>query len=275
MSDGQAARTRKAGGEMSRLRSLLAGPSALALALVLLTGQVTVASEARLIYRVPHARGAVALTFDDGWGEASCERITRTLRANDVSATFFINGVHLNAQPAFWRRILRGFPVGNHTTSHFDLVTQPDSVVRQQIARNEAIHERVLGRPMVKVLRPPYGSQDARVRRIAGTLGYRYTILWSRSAADTSSAATVSSIIRNTTGAPPGAIILMHCAQDVTAAALPAVIRHYKARGIRMVGLDTLLGLPDGSGQGTERPVPPRPPTRPPSEGPFLPDSKG
>ena len=117
---------------------------------------------------VPHARGAVALTFDDGWGEANCERITRTLRANDVSATFFINGVHLNAQPAFWRRILRGFPVGNHTTSHFDLVTQPDSVVRQQIARNEAIHERVLGRPMLKVLRPPYGSQDARVRRIAG-----------------------------------------------------------------------------------------------------------
>jgi peptidoglycan/xylan/chitin deacetylase (PgdA/CDA1 family) len=260
---------------MSRLRSLVSGPLALTMALVLLTDQVTVASEARLIYRVPHARGAVALTFDDGWGEANCERITRTLRANDVSATFFINGVHLNAQPAFWRRILRGFPVGNHTTSHFDLVTQPDSMVRQQIARNEAIHERILGRPMLKVLRPPYGSQDARVRRIAGSLGYQYTIIWSRSAADTSSAATVSSIIRHTTGAPAGAIILMHCAQEVTAAALPSIIRHYQARGIRMVGLDTLLGLPDGSGGEAERPVPPRPPTRPPREGPFLPSANG
>jgi peptidoglycan/xylan/chitin deacetylase (PgdA/CDA1 family) len=96
---------------------------------------------------------------------------------------------------------------------------------------------------MVKVFRPPYGSQDARVRHIASSLGYHYTVLWSRTAADTSSAATRSSILRHTTGAKPGAIILMHCARSVTADALPAIIRHYKSRGIRMVGLDTLLGM--------------------------------
>jgi peptidoglycan/xylan/chitin deacetylase (PgdA/CDA1 family) len=256
---------------MGRLRSAALGPLVLALALVLLAGQAVLAAEARLVYSAPHPRGAVALTFDDGWGEANCERITRTLRSNGAKATFFINGVHLNAQPAFWRRILRGFPVANHTTSHFDLVTLPDSVIRQQIARNEAIHERILGRPMLKVLRPPYGSQDARVRRIAGSLGYRYTVLWNRSAADTSSLATASSIVRHTTGAPPGSIILMHCAQDVTADALPSIIRHYRARGIAMVGLDTLLGLPDASGEEPERPVPPHPPTEPPDGGPFLP----
>jgi peptidoglycan-N-acetylglucosamine deacetylase len=247
----------------------MAGPLVLTVGLLLLTASVADASEAQLIYSAPHPRGAIALTFDDGWGEANCERITRTLRAFGVKATFFINGVHIKAQPAFWRRILRGFPVGNHTVSHYDLVTQPDSVVRDQIARDERIHEHVLGRPMLKVLRPPYGSQDARVRRIAGSLGYRYTIIWSRSAADTSSAATVASIIRHTTGAPPGTIILMHCAQDVTADALPAVIRSYQARGIRMVGLDTLLGLPDASGETPGRPVPPRPPSEPPPEGPF------
>jgi peptidoglycan/xylan/chitin deacetylase (PgdA/CDA1 family) len=243
------------------------GPLALALGLVLVIGQVAAGAEAPLISSAPHPRGAIALTFDDGWGEENCQRITKTLRANGVEATFFLNGGHLDAQPSFWRRVLRGFPVGNHTVSHLDLVDQPSRVVRQQLARNEAIHEHVLGRPMLKVFRPPYGSQDARIRRIAGSLGYRYTILWSRSAADTSTAATVSSIIYRTTGAPPGTIILMHCGPDVTAAALPSIIQHYKARGIRMVGLDTLLRLPDESAPDPGRPVPPRPPSAAPNSG--------
>jgi peptidoglycan/xylan/chitin deacetylase (PgdA/CDA1 family) len=226
---------------------MLGAPLALALSLVVLADHAALGAEAEPISSAKRGSGAIALTFDDGWGEASCERITRTLRANGVSATFFINGVHLRAQPGFWRRILRGFPVGNHTVSHVDLAGQADSDVRRQIARNEAIHEHILGRPMLKVLRPPFGSQDARVRRIAGSLGYRYTVLWSRSAADTSTAATVSSIVRHATGAPSGAIILMHCAREVTADALPAIIRHYQARGIDMVGLDTLLGWPAGA----------------------------
>jgi peptidoglycan/xylan/chitin deacetylase (PgdA/CDA1 family) len=211
--------------------------------MVLVGDQVALGAHARLVYSARYPHGAVALTFDDGWGEASCERIARTLRSQHVTATFFINGVHLKAQPAFWRHVLRGMPVGNHTASHRDLVEQPSAVVRRQIRRDEAIHERVLGRPMLKILRPPYGSQDARVRRIAGSLGYRYVVMWSRTAADTSPAATVSSIVRHTTGAKPGAIILMHCARSATADALPIIVRHYKARGIRMVGLDALLGM--------------------------------
>jgi peptidoglycan/xylan/chitin deacetylase (PgdA/CDA1 family) len=216
---------------------------AVLLCFVLIGDQVALAAEARLVYSARYPHGAIGLTFDDGWGEASCTHIARTLRANHVKATFFINGVHLKADPAFWRGVLRGMPVGNHTASHKDLTRQSSEVVRRQIARDEAIHEKILGRPMLKVLRPPYGAQDARVRRIASSLGYRYTVLWSRSAADTSSAATVSSIVRHTTGAGPGTIILMHCARSVTADALPIVIRHYKRRGIEMVGLDTLLNM--------------------------------
>jgi peptidoglycan/xylan/chitin deacetylase (PgdA/CDA1 family) len=215
----------------------------MALCLVLVTDEVALGVETRLVYSVRYPHGAIALTFDDGWGEASCECITHTLRESRVQATFFINGVHLKARPAFWRRILRGFAVGNHTASHLNLVEQPGDVVRRQLRRDEAIHERILGRPMLKVFRPPYGAQDARVRRIAGSLGYRYTVLWSRSAADTSPAATVSSIVRHTTGAAPGAIILMHCARGVTADALPIVVRHYKRRGIKMVDLGALLDM--------------------------------
>jgi len=37
----------------------------------------------------------------------------------------------------------------------------------------------------------------------------------------------------------------MHCAGDVTARALPAIIRHYQRRGIRLIGLDEMFHLGD------------------------------
>jgi peptidoglycan/xylan/chitin deacetylase (PgdA/CDA1 family) len=106
----------------------------------------------------------VALTFDDGYDRAACGRIARTLRAHHARGTFFLNGVNLRMEPAAWRRILRGQAVGNHTWSHADLTHLGDAAIRAQILRNESLHERVLGRPMLKVLRPPYGAEDGRVR---------------------------------------------------------------------------------------------------------------
>lgn len=198
---------------------------------------------AEVVYSGPRSSGAVALTFDDGWGESSCESIARTLRQNGATGTFFINGVHIKADPARWRRILKDMPVANHTRSHRNLATASDTDIYKQIRQNERLHERLLGRPMLKLLRPPYGAFDREVQGVAAQLGYQHIIMWSVSAADTSSAATVSSVIRRTTGARPGSIILMHCGYDTTAQALPAIISHYQGRGVEMVGLDELLGL--------------------------------
>ena len=186
---------------------------------------------------------AVALTFDDGYRRSACASIARTLRAYGATGTFFVNGVHLAAAPAAWRDILAGQQVGNHTRSHLRLTKQSDQVVRRQIAQDEALHERILGRPMLKVLRPPYGAQDARIRRIAGELGYSRTVLWSVDTRDWQRSTTVHSIIERATGAPPGSIILMHCGPEETPLAVASIIRHYQARGITLAGLDVVLGL--------------------------------
>jgi peptidoglycan/xylan/chitin deacetylase (PgdA/CDA1 family) len=116
--------------------------------------------------------------------------------------------------------------------------------VRRQSAETETLHESILGRPMLKVLRPPYGAQDARIRRIAGELGYTHTVLWSVDSRDWQKSATVRSIIDRATGAPPGSIILMHCGPRETPRALARIIEHYQARGITLAGLDFVLGLP-------------------------------
>jgi peptidoglycan/xylan/chitin deacetylase (PgdA/CDA1 family) len=212
-------------------------------------------SEAVRISAGPRSTRAVALTFDDGYDTAACASIGRTLRAYGAVGTFFINGLHLMAEPRRWQAILRGQQVGNHTRSHRRLTEASDLVVQRQIMQNEALHERILGRPMLKVLRPPYGAHDRRVRGIAGALGYQYTVLWSVDARDWQGSATVRSIIDRATGAPPGSIILMHCGPRETPAALASVIRHYRSRGIALAGLDVVLGLdaaasPSGGPEG-------------------------
>jgi peptidoglycan/xylan/chitin deacetylase (PgdA/CDA1 family) len=203
-------------------------------------------SEAVRVSAGPRSTRAVALTFDDGYDTAACASITRTLRSNGVVGTFFINGLHLKAEPRRWQAILRGQQVGNHTRSHRRLTEASDLVVQRQIMQNEALHERILGWPMLKVLRPPYGAHDRRVRSIAGALGYQYTVLWSVDSRDWQRSATVRSIIDRATGAPPGSIILMHCGPRETPAALASIIRHYRSRGIALAGLDVVLGL-DGA----------------------------
>jgi|GEM_PF-2544758 len=211
--------------------------------LVLLTTRPAVGASTEVVRSGPRASGAVALTFDDGWGIDACAQITKTLRKSGAKATFFINGNYLKLDPKRWRKILRGMPLGNHTRSHRNLVTESGLVARKQLKQNEDLHERLLGRPMLKVFRPPYGAYDAKVLGIAADLGYRHVVLWNISAADTSSSATVETIIRRTTGARPGSIILMHCARDITAQALPRIVAHYQRRGIELVGLDELLGM--------------------------------
>lgn len=185
--------------------------------------------------------GAVALTFDDGWSRTACASIGRTLRAHGVTGTFFINGNRLLKAPARWRRILRRQQVANHAREHHDLVKRSNRFVRRQIRKNEAIHERILGRPMLKLFRPPYGSHDERIRGIAGRLGYRHTVLWNVNSGDSLRSSTRETVIRRSTGAEPGSIILLHCKDNATPEALPAIIRHYQDRGIKLVGLQELL----------------------------------
>lgn len=180
----------------------------------------------------------MALTFDDGFNSEACGRIANTLRKHDAVGTFFINGNWLKAEPAKWRCILDEMPVGNHTRSHRDLTREIHPIVIKQIKENEAIHERVLDRPMLKVLRPSYGE---RIQRIAAQLGHDSLVLWNVDTHDWKRSSSARSLVRRAAGARAGSIILMHCSRGATAKALPEIIRHYGKRGIELVGLDEVL----------------------------------
>jgi hypothetical protein len=147
----------------------------------------------------------------------------------------------MRSAPARWRSILRGFPVANHTDSHPWLTTLSASGIRQEVAGNEATVERLLGRSMLKLLRPPNGAYDQQVLDVAGGLGYRL-VLWDVDSGDTATSSTTS-VIHYATGGINGSIVLLHCGPSVTPAALGSIISSYRARGFKFVDLATMLGL--------------------------------
>jgi peptidoglycan/xylan/chitin deacetylase (PgdA/CDA1 family) len=208
---------------------------------------------AMVVRKGPASSGAIALTFDDGYNAKACASIAETLRRYDAVGTFFVNGQWLTREPNRWRRILEGMEVANHTRSHPRLTQEPHPVVINQIRTNEWIHEQVLGRPMLKALRPPYGAYGERVGRIAKSVGYDHIVMWNVDTGDWDPRAKPKRIVRAATGAAPGSIILMHCARDATAKALPRIVRHYQRRGIEVTGLSKVLEGAKASEATSER----------------------
>jgi peptidoglycan/xylan/chitin deacetylase (PgdA/CDA1 family) len=184
----------------------------------------------------------VALTFDDGWSADRCAQIARTLRRKRATATFLINGIYMRREPARWRSILEGFPVANHTYAHSDLTLLSRSAIRDQVAGDEARVEAILRRPMLKLLRPPYGAYDGDVVAVSDALGYRL-VLWDVDSGDTFSGATTSDVLSRAVRGVRGSIVLMHCGPAATPAAVGRIVASYRARGYTLVDLGRMFGL--------------------------------
>ena len=253
----------------------------LALCVALASSQAVDAAGPTVVHHGPRNVRTVALTIDDGWDPARCERMYRTLVATGVPATWFPNAVYVKKAPATWRLIASRFPIGNHTFYHPDLTKVSDARLRREILRDQRVIEAVTGQPMARLLRPPFGAYDGRVLRIAGELGYGTIVLWDATDADSSPRTTVRSGLRAASRGGPGSIILMHCGPAITPDLLPGLIRHYACAGYTFATVEGLLahdpgvraqvdcGTGRGDGSGDGRPTPaPDPTVAPPGDGP-------
>src|SRR5262249_53218915 len=86
------------------------------------------------------------------------------------------------------------------------------------------------------------GARDARVIRIAAAEGYR-TIYWTADSLDSVDRNITAEAIRSRVArrAAPGAIVLLHCGSQATAAALPGLLDDLAAAGYQVVTLSELL----------------------------------
>lgn len=199
----------------------------LAIALVLVTSTTPA-------HAVECTRGHVALTFDDGPSRANSGRLLETLANHRVRATFFLNGRNVEARPRRTRQTFRaGHRIYNHTYSHARLTSLSNSGIRRQVRRTERALAAAGAPSSGRLVRPPYGATDARVRRVLRGIGFR-SVLWTVDTRDWSRSTRPYQIVRRVRrGLAPGANILMHDQEDTQATlrALPRVIRDVRSRG--------------------------------------------
>jgi peptidoglycan/xylan/chitin deacetylase (PgdA/CDA1 family) len=185
----------------------------------------------------------VALTFDDGFSPSATLRILQVLEREDVVATFFPYGWAVSRNASVWRRVAdAGHPIANHTQSHRVLTRLSEAQVLRELTDARRTVERVTGKSMAPLLRPPGGAWNAATARAAKKAGIRAIVLWDVDPQDWRglSARTISA--RSVVGTN-GSIVLLHAGPAATASALRSIIRSYRSRGFEFVTVPQILGL--------------------------------
>jgi peptidoglycan/xylan/chitin deacetylase (PgdA/CDA1 family) len=196
----------------------------------------------------------LALTFDDGPGPYT-QQLVGVLNKYHVHATFFAIGEEERYFSAGTLLELHsGDVVGDHTETHPMMASLSAHEQREELVEQIARIE-LLGGPRPRLFRPPYGSFDATTLHLLHQL-HLLMVLWSTDTSDYTLPGVQAIVQSALAGAHPGAIILMHDAggdRSETIAALPAIIRGLRKRGLEPVTIPRLM-LDDPPPHG--RPLP-------------------
>ncbi len=173
----------------------------------------------------------VYLTFDDGpWYQT--EEILDTLKANQVTATFFVIGKLIRTREAILERVVaEGHAVGNHTWDHVDLTKESAKEVRFQLNRTA----REIGPIQGPCMRPPYAEIDAKVRAISVAAGMT-PVVWNKDSNDYQPETSTADISATLAAAQPGDVVLLHDGggdRSKTATALAKELPKLVAKGYK------------------------------------------
>jgi peptidoglycan-N-acetylglucosamine deacetylase len=233
---------------MRRLRALRTGtPEARELAVQALDRLWTMYTRpSDLVLHGRHDGGRrLALTFDDGPSAANTARILDLLAEHDARATFFAVGSRTEGVEDVVRRAAEaGHELGNHTYSHVHTVHFTRSRLRDDIARASRTIEVAAKRATrVRLVRPPFGKDRRRVVTLGRELGL-LTVLWSVDSGDARGFGREEIVAAVTTGAEPGAIVLMHdggLERPATLGALETLLPRLSREGYELVTVSELL----------------------------------
>ena len=195
--------------------------------------------KARVITNLPAAGKEVALTFDGGSGYA-WRSLMNELYSHDSLGTFFCTGQSVDKYPEMARLAVDQRQIlGNHSYDHPDFSTISYAEQVSQLKRNEESWWKACKAIPQPFFRPPYGSYTATTVKAAGDAGYRYVVMWNGDAGDWRGIPVAQVAANALAAAKPGAIIVFHTDWDARAA-LPAVLKGLKAKGLKAVSLAQL-----------------------------------
>jgi len=181
----------------------------------------------------------VALTFDDGPSEHTTH-ILDTLHQYGARASFFVSGKNVSEHEG---KILRASHMGceviSHSWDHINMTTLSSRAIKKQLFESVAAIAKVTGKVSL-MFRPPYGSINKRVEKVALKLGLAI-VNWSLDPNDwdTKDADAIYTYIAN--NVKNGDIILCHDVYDSTAEAMSRLIPELVERECQLVTVSELL----------------------------------
>jgi peptidoglycan-N-acetylglucosamine deacetylase len=197
------------------------------------------------IFHGPRDQRVIALTIDDGWSPGRTRAIFDVFQRLGVAATFFPYAEAAELDRGLWRAIAdAGYPIGNHSRSHPVMTTLGPDARTAEITIAQSVIERMTGRPMLPVFRPPYGAFDPALIALAAKTGFPTVLMWDTSDADTARQATPEQLIAAALRGQAGSVLLAHGGPALTPLILPTVIARYRDLGFRFVTVPEMLDLP-------------------------------
>ena len=186
----------------------------------------------------------VALTFDDGPGGESEDRILTCLENNNSVATFFYQGMFIGGREEKIKRAKSiGCEIGHHTWNHPVLTSLNDDEVSAQITNtNNAIYNACGAYPTV--FRPSYGMTNDKINQISGMP----VIMWSIDTLDWKlrDGQKIYDKVVNS-GNLDGKIVLMHSIHGFTADAVDSLVPWLKSRGYQLVTVSEMIKYKTGA----------------------------
>lgn len=191
------------------------------------------------IYRGHPDKEMVALLINVSWGTEYIPKILEVLKAQNVKATFFIEGKWAKENKDAAKMIYeQNHLIGNHAYNHPDMARISVEEMKKQIGDTNDIVEAIIGyRPVW--FAPPSGSFNEQVVKVAHEMDME-TILWTVDTIDWQKPSVSVMINRVMNQIHPGATILMHPTEPV-AQGLEMLILEIKQKEYEIGTIEQLL----------------------------------
>ena len=198
---------------------------------------------------LPRSSRQIALTYDDGPNDPHTLRLLEVLARQDVQATFFLIGRHVQQHQEIAREIVQaGHAVGNHTFTHPLLTFKSESEISQQLSECRAALQDAIGEHS-NLFRPPFGGRRPAVLRVARELGMQ-PVMWNVTGYDWN--APPADVIERKVAKQirGGDVILLHdgghkemgADRSQTVMATDRLIVRYKSEGYEFVTIPRMIG---------------------------------
>lgn len=203
---------------------------------------VEISFNKKKVVKIPEGSKFVTLTFDDGPGYESTQRILNVLAKYNAKATWFVLGSKVDANPdMLWAINAAGHEVANHSYNHPNLVNMDlNSALENINAASVSIYNAIGIYP--SYLRPPYGSyNDAIANNITMNIA-----LWSVDSLDwkyRNGAAAYQHVLDTMTNNP---VILFHDIYDTSADAVELLVPTLAEQGYTFITYSEMMALTRG-----------------------------